>query len=318
LFTQFLKHSAGATYLDSFFVFQGFGFFGLMLLMRLFQEIEMAMNTRASRLSTYLLFLPSLHFWTSAIGKDAPLFFAICLCAWAVMRIRRRWIVFCAGIFLMVLFRAHIALITMMSVALAAATHGRFTAGRRLALLTIAAVGAVILTGAVNSTLKLDITSSGSLSSFFAERDQIAAASSGSTTIGDAGYPMRLISLLFRPFFIDVSGFLGFVPSAENVGSVLLFGYMIIKWQQLRWLTKRVFFMRYALSFTIILVLLLASVNYNLGLGIRQRVMALPTLLSILVAMWGMRQHRFGAPLNQYGAKLLSRVPANKSVTESP
>lgn len=317
-FTQFLKHTFGATYLDSFLVFQTFGYWGLMLLMRLFQEIQIAMSVPESNPPLVLLFLPSLQFWTAAPGKDAALFFAVCLCAWSVMKFGKRMLPFSIGLAVMVFFRAHIALITVMSLAIAALIHGRMTIGRKFILLTITVGGAVILISAVNSSLNLDVTSSGSLASFYSERDQIAASTPGTTSIGDAPYYVRLFSLLFRPLFVDASGGFGLIPSIENLGSIALFAYLLLNWNDVRVLTRHVFYMRFALAFSIIVILLLASVNYNLGLGIRQRIMALPTLLSILVALWAVRQHRFGVPNNQYGAKMLRPAAVNEPVTEGP
>jgi len=316
--TQFLKKTLGATYLDSFLAFQTFGYWGLMLLMRLFQEIQIAMRAPESNAALALLFLPSLQFWTTAPGKDAPLFFAVTLATWSVLKFGKRLIPFCIALVIMVLFRAHIALITVMSLAIAALIHGKMTVGRKFILLTVTVVGAVVLINAVNSSLNLDVTSAGSLATFYSERDQIAASSSGTTSIGNASYFVKLFSLLFRPLFIDASGGFGLIPSIENVGSVALFIYLLLNWNDVRALTRHVFYMRFALAFTIILLMLLASVNYNVGLGIRQRVMALPALLSILVAVWTIRVHRFALPNNQNGPRFIRPVAVNEPVTDSP
>ena len=211
--------------------------------MRLFQEVEVSLKSGSMNAPLMLLFLPSLHFWTTAPGKDAPLFFAVSLCTWAVMNFGKRLIPFTIGLIIMVLFRAHIALITVMSLAIAALIHGKMTVGRKFILLTITVAGAVILISAVNSSLNLDVTSSGSLSSFYSERDQIAASSTGTTSIGNAAYFVRLFSLLFRPLFVDASGGFGLIPSVENLGSIALFAYLLLNWPDVRALTRHVFYM---------------------------------------------------------------------------
>lgn len=316
--TQFLKTTLGATYLDCFMMFQAFGFWGLMIMMRLFQEILAKTHSEASVLPMYLLFLPSIHFWTSAIGKDAPLFFAVCLCTWAVMNLSSRLVPFGVGLLVMVLFRAHIAMITVVALAVAALMHGRMTIGRKVMLLIVLVGGAGVLVNAVNSSLTIDVTSAGSVSNFFTERDNIAATASGGTSIGNAAFPIRLFTLLFRPLFIDAGGLLGFVPSMENVGSLALFTFLIIQRKTLRNLYQRVFFVRYALAMAIILILLLALINYNVGLGLRQRVMIMPPLFALLVATWAVRARRVPTQYPQFGPNLLNNVGANKPVSDIP
>jgi hypothetical protein len=46
--------------------------------------------------------------------------------------------------------------------------------------------------------------------------------------------------------------------------------------------------------------------------------MALPTLLSILVAVWTIRLHRFALPNTQNGARFTRPVAVNEPVTDSP
>jgi hypothetical protein len=316
--TQFLKMDLGATYLDCFMMFQAFGFWGLMILMRLFQEIHIKTQTPESVLPIYLLFLPSIHFWTGAIGKDAPLLFAVCLSTWAVMNLSNRMIAFLTGLLVMVLFRAHIAMITVVALAVAALMHGRMTIGRKAMLLIVLVAGAGVLVNAVNSSLTIDVTSAGSVSNFFTERDNIAATATGGTSIGNAAFPIRLFTLLFRPLFIDAGGLLGFVTSLENLGSIALFGFLIIQRKTVRALYKRVFFVRYTLAMSIILILLLALINYNVGLGLRQRVMIMPPLFALLVATWALRPRRVAANYDQFGSALLNNVSPNKALGDVP
>ena len=102
---QFLRESLGGTYLDYFLLFQAFGFWGIVFLMRTFEEVHIELGTPQSRFSYLLLLLPGVHFWTSAIGKDGPLFLAASLAVWSAMRLRRRFVGFSLAVLLMVLFR---------------------------------------------------------------------------------------------------------------------------------------------------------------------------------------------------------------------
>lgn len=286
----FLKLTFGATYLDCFLIFQAIGFAGMTLLVRVFDEIEANVGVPDRRGYMALLFLPSVNFWTVAIGKDAPLFFAVSLCVWSILRFRKRFLYFCLSLGVMILFRAHIALMAATALAAAALFEPSISFGRKLGLLTVALLGVWATIGPVQQTLKVDVTSVSAVSTFVAENNNIYANVAGTTSIGKAPFLFKVISLLFRPFFFDAGGLMGLIASAENVGVVVAFIYVLMHWRDLAHLVRRVFFIRFALLFAFILLFSLSLLYYNVGLGLRQRVMAYPMMFSILVAMWSMRR----------------------------
>ena len=116
---QFLKASMGGTYLDYFLLFQAVGFWGILLLQRCIEHAERAFGNGPIRAPYWVLFLPGLHFWTGAIGKDAPLVFAISLAIYATVRLSTRALWFGTALFIMVLFRPHIALLAAAALACA-------------------------------------------------------------------------------------------------------------------------------------------------------------------------------------------------------
>jgi hypothetical protein len=69
-----------------------------------------------------------------------------------------------------------------------------------------------------------------------------------------------------------------------------MFFYFLFRWREVIDLYRKVFFIRFSAVLTLSLILLLAIVNYNVGLGLRERTMFLPPLLSIFVAVWAFRQ----------------------------
>src|SRR5687768_13224650 len=114
-FVQTLKSYFGGSFLDYFLLFQAMGFWGLLFVMRAFDDIHEELGQPMFKYVYLLLFLPGLHFWTSAIGKDAPLFLGVAMCVWAAFRIQTRYLIFAAGIVVCLLFRPHIALIALIA-----------------------------------------------------------------------------------------------------------------------------------------------------------------------------------------------------------
>jgi hypothetical protein len=237
-----------------------------------------------------LLALPSLSFWTSAIGKDAPLFFSTALCLWSMMDLRRRILFFVLSLGVMVLFRPYIALIASASLAVAAILGRGASGGRKIGLLVVAIVGVFLVAGPVRSTFGVDVSSADSITAFFDRQSKVVEEWG---TLAGASFPERLFSLLFRPFFFDANGALGLVASAENVVFLLGFVYILTRRRDLFQLAKNILFVRFALVFAVALLLSLTLAYYNVGLGLRQRVMAYPMLFSMFVMLWSIPRERF-------------------------
>ena len=288
--THILRFGFGASYLDCFLFFQVFGLAGTALLARCFDDIEANVGVPERRGYWILLFLPSLHFWTVAIGKDAPLLFAISLCVWSMLNLRKRFVFFGLSILVMVLFRAHIALMAILSLGAATFFGSSASLGRKLGLSGAAFLGLLLVLGPVQDTIHADVTSASSVQDFLATQSQIGANFGGTTSIGDAPFPVKLLSLLFRPLFFDAIGIPGLVASVENILILLFFMYMVVRWRDVLFLARRVLFIRFVLVFAAMVLLSLALIYYNVGLGLRQRVMSYPMLFSLLVAVWSIRQ----------------------------
>jgi len=285
-FVYGLKTVFGGTFLDYFLLFQVLGIWGVLLVFRTFQEIHDHLGQRPSQLSYIILLFPGLHFWTSALGKDGPIFFAVSLAVWAAIKLRSRLAAFVIAIGIMILIRPHVALVATVALAVAAFFDNRANRLAKTVLLIIALVGASYIALTVKSTFSVDVTSANSISDFFADQEQKAQAQSGGTMVRDASFAVRLFSLLFRPMFFDANGIFALVASVENLVTLVLFGFMLWNWKELWWLARRVFFLRFALLFSVAMLLLLTLVYYNVGLGSRQKAMIYPALFAFFVSQW--------------------------------
>ena len=282
---QYLKDILGGTYQDYFLLFQAFGFWGVVLMMRIFEEIHIELGTKQSPFTYLLFFLPSIHFWTSAIGKDAPLFLAASLAVWSAMQLRRRFIAFGLSILIMVLFRPYIALAALMALALSAFIDPRNSVGTKLVLLLAAFAAVVPVLGTVENTFRVDVTSAESVSDFFQYQSEISAQDEGGSAVVGASYPVRIFSLLFRPLFVDANGAFGLIASLENLFLMFILFQMLRNFGSVKKLVRSVFFVRFGSIFAVVLILLLGFVYYNVGLGLRQKVMFMPGLLTLFVAV---------------------------------
>jgi hypothetical protein len=283
---QAMRHAFGGSYFEYFLLFQTFGFAGIVLLSRVISDIQSNTDLPHTKAAVLIFFLPSMHFWTSAIGKDAPLFFASSMAAWTMMKFSSRWVWFVAALCIMVVLRPHIALVSVIALMLSLFLDKRYEFGPRLFFFVIALVSSVLLVSAVGRKYGFSASNPNSVADFITSVHNTGNFVGGSNTNVHGGFFVRLLSLLFRPFFFDSPNIFGIISSFENV--IFLFGlYCVIAnlSRMSRWF-KAAMYAKYSYFFTIFLTLLLAAVYYNIGLGLRQRVMVYPTLLPIFVIGW--------------------------------
>jgi hypothetical protein len=315
--TQALKSVIGGTYLDFFLIYQAFGFFGIVLLTRIAGEIYEEAGVQQPLYIYILFFLPSLHYWTSAIGKDSLFFLGMMLCLWGSMRFWNRLGALAFGVFLMLAIRPHIAVVAMSALAIAVFSDRTTRLSVRITMLSAALIGLVFAVATVWSTFQIDLTNLDSYSDAVAGREallQMDVSVIGRTSV-DAPYPIRVLSLLFRPFFFDANDLLGLVVSVENAGLAIIVLAFLFNWRTLTALMKSVPYVRFALVCSVGILLVLSLGYYNVGLGIRQKAtMILPGLLVVaitLAAVLDVRRRRL-AQLSTGGAA--SEVPPSRRV----
>lgn len=313
---HYLKASFGASYIDCFMVFQAVGFGGLVFLSRSFEDIADKLQVPERRAYLSLLFLPSVNFWSAAIGKDAPLFFAISLAVWSILRLRHRFVYFCIALGVMVLFRAHIALLATSGLAAAAFFERSTSVGRKFGLMAVAIAGMAAVLGPAERTINFDQMGTSSIAGYVNQQQTLYASAAGNTGVVHASLPVRIISLLFRPLFFDAHGFLGLIASVENIGVVLAFMYALVHRRDLFRLARRVFFVRFVLIYAAALLFSVSLVYYNVGLGLRERVMAYPMVFCLLVALWGYRRKIMVPSDARIGPAVVARPNPQQPVPE--
>jgi len=289
-FVQASRDLLGGSYLDYFFLFQAFGMIGIAFLIRTFQEIADSLSMEVPMVAYLLLFLPGLHFWSVAIGKDAPMFMAISMATWASLKIHRRALWFIVALVFMTLIRSHIAAMALFSMLVALLLNRELSTAARTGLLIAGAtIFAIVLTEAKLS-LQLDTLDVRTISDFV-DRNQGYGETHGADNLESLPFPFKVLTLLFRPLFFDAPGFMGFVISFENVFFLYIFGYIALSWRTVIGLIRPVYYLGFCLLFAFVVIIALAAVSYNIGLGQRQKMMAMPPVLVVFVTVFLYRRY---------------------------
>jgi hypothetical protein len=288
---QYLRETIGGTYLDFYLIFQAIGFFGVTILLRVFEEIHDELGLPHTPYLYALVTIPGLHFWSSALGKDAPFLLATSLALWASMRLPSRAKALAGSLLLMLFIRPHIALIAGAALSLSVVVGKGIPAYLRIALFFVAVAGTGLAATTLESAYSIDITSAESIGRQFERVDNVLQSDeAGSTAVGGS-FPIRLLSLMFRPLFFDANELFALIASLESVFLIWLVLTLVVRSRDLFGLFRNVFFARYALISSIGMTLFLAISYWNVGLGLRQKwTMLVPLYLVLFVAVLAVRR----------------------------
>jgi hypothetical protein len=288
---QTIRGAFGGSFLDHFLFFQCFGMISFALLIRSFAEIADSFDIQVPLVLITVLFLPGLHFWSVGIGKDAPMFMAITLACWASLRLQRRFVWLGVGLFIMFAIRPHVAAITLLATFSAYVMAHNVSRIVRVLMIPVALGGMVFTLVVAGNQLSVDFGDAGAVTEFVQYQQSLNATEGAGADISSLPFPLKVFTLLFRPLFFDAPGVMGLVASFENVALLLIFGWIAREWRILLPLAFRVYHMTFCLVFAATLTVGLAMINYNLGLGQRQKMMVMPAVLFIFASVYLYRRY---------------------------
>lgn len=274
---QFLKLSLNLEFVD---VMLMFGILGATTIVLLSRWIDENFKGYVRNLGLLLCFLPGLHFWTSATGKDAPMSLGIFFILFSTIDIRKRAWIFGLGLLICLLTRPHILIILL------AAWAGSHILRNRIPTLRIAAlVGAIafipIAQIIIQIFLDIDILNTSDLSKLVAERQNYFENTVDDGVIYIENPIVRVIYFTFNPFFYNASSANALMSSFENLILIVMMLRVIIGFRAIEERNKT--FALFLLLFIVAMVIFQGLGGYNIGLALRQKVMIYPAFIMLLV-----------------------------------
>jgi hypothetical protein len=282
----------GPTIVGAFVLYSWLAFWGLYFCYRAFRTSIPDADYR--RYAALVLFLPSLLFWSSGIGKGAWMTLCIGLALLGVARListtPRAVLPLLSGLGGSALVRPHIT--ALLVVALVAGVLARRTVNANLLtpIVRVSTVGILVVCSAVMlsfaaSFLKLDTLSLDSV-------EQVRDTNLQNTGIGGSTFtaiavrspldlPWAATTVLFRPFLWEAKSLVILTSAVESFLLVLFFALTWRRWCQVPRLLRRYPYVMTALVAVLLFVVAFSTVG-NFGLVVRQRVMILPLLLIFL------------------------------------
>jgi hypothetical protein len=238
-----------------------------------------------------LFFLPNLHFWSCAVGKDTLCFFCIALFMYGILKPFRRAPMLILGLSLTYFVRPHIALFILLAFGIAYVLTSKISFFQRiLFFIVIVSIGFSILPS-VMEFAKVEEATTESFDEFSENKAELLSRASVGTAIDISSYPfpLKVFSFLYRPFFFDSNGLPAVLASFENL-LLLILSFKVIRNKPLLTFRKAPFVIQGMVFFLIIGTLAFSQSLGNIGIMIRMRNMFLPGLLIFILWSFSYKQ----------------------------
>ena len=276
----------GFTYWPVALLYNAAGAIGLVFFYAALEESVADTESVFAKVLVFIcVFIPSLSFWTSGIGKDSLSLLSVGIFLWSIKAFSRRQVAAIVAVLIMLPIRPHVAAIMVLSVAAGTLFVTNLRATTKFGMGAISAAAAVF-------AVPLAVFYSGAsrfltLGEFISDRQEHNTAGGSSIDITGMNPVFRLLSYLFRPLPNEVSGFEQWAAAFDNLVLIALTGIGITA--MVRAGVVRVFRNNsIEMIYGVALAALLSQVTANLGLAMRQKWMLVPALMVAFVSAWSM------------------------------
>jgi hypothetical protein len=293
--TALIVQGLDLSILGLFLVFNIFGVIGLLAFDAALRTATWGKRRSIQRLAALIIFMPSVSFWSSAVGKDPLSFMATGLALWAALDLRRRAPLMIFSIAIMLLVRPHMAVLMLVAFIVATLLDSKSRIGEKT-LLSVITIGTAVflipfslkyagLTGVIDWDILIN---------YIETRQLYNMQGSGGIDIASMNLPMQLITYMFRPFIFEAWSFLSLVASIENMillylfiaGSFIAGSRMLLDRGKKKYQESRVFMWLYS----VMTLAILATTSANLGISLRQKWMFLPMLTFLFISIISKRK----------------------------
>ncbi|NYT69269.1 hypothetical protein [Pusillimonas noertemannii] len=278
------------SFLGACLLFNIFGAIGLVAFDASLQAATADKSRMLRRFATLIVLLPSISFWSSALGKDSLAFMAAALALFASLDMGRRVVLLALAIFVMALVRPHIAGIMVIALAGSLVLQRRLPLGQRLFLGTAAlAATAAMVPFALTYAGLGDASGADDIMNYVEHRQSLNTEGGSSVDIASMSLPLQLFSYLFRPLPFEAGSIFALAASMDNV--VLIFLAIAACGQMFR--RRKLAGNRAFMWFYCLLTwLILAITTANLGIAVRQKWMFAPILIYLFISLMGRSRAR--------------------------
>jgi hypothetical protein len=282
------------SYLSLSTIYALFGFIGICFFYRIASEV-IPQNSKVGSVYLFptIFFLPTLHFWSSGVGKDTLLFTCVGGFVYALMKINRRYILLLLSIGASYFVRPHITVYLLLSFALAYLVNTKIQLYKRVLLSLLLLGASVVILPKLMEFAKIEELSLDSYSKFAEQKAEILSRANVGSRVDMSNYPLplKVFTFLYRPLFFDINSIPSLLASIENL-FLLFLSYKVIRNSPVKVFKSSPYIIK-GLFFFLILGATISSMSLgNLGIMIRMRNMFLPAMLIYILWAYSYQTQR--------------------------
>ncbi|OZB49293.1 MAG: hypothetical protein B7X60_01700 [Polynucleobacter sp. 39-45-136] len=306
--TSFIINFFSASFIGTSLFYNILGSIGLIAFDASLKIASQNKSRRIKILTNVLIFLPSISFWSSSIGKDSFAFMSACLLLWSILNIKQRIKLLIFAISTMFLVRPHIAGLIMISLMISVLFSKNVSNKFKIVLSLFIIGSSILLIPFIIQYVGIIGTPSPSdLSEFMENRATSNMGGGSSIDISSMSLPQQLFSYMFRPSIFDVHSVISIAAAFDNFIMIYLFviGIVgVVKHFFKDW-HKNISYL-FSLTYSILCWLILATTTANMGIAVRQKWMIAPFLIFLLVSTLDYKRPQ---RLSANGQNVLARKP---------
>lgn len=277
-----------------FSVWSGIGFWKIWKLI----EKSFSVISWSWLISVTLIMMPTVHFWTSLIGKEALLFpFLVFVLEKLYQKQYQSWLLY-VSLFAIVWVRPHLGAILIGSFGISYVFLSGKTYQWKMKL------AGILLSFAIASYFLLEkITHAKEglflkISNLYAAHNEKLKSTSAYVPMDKYGYPYKLFTIFFRPLPFEKSGILYTIVSLENTIILAIFGVFVFRFIRSFTSIIRKEMLIFLLLFCLIYGTLFSYGYANFGLLSRTKSLLMPFgLMAIIIVFQNITQKNIDSPI---------------------
>jgi hypothetical protein len=292
VFTGGIYAIVGESRFAGFFIYAFIAFLGIVLFWRAFRIGVPDGDGR--RYALLVMFLPSLVFWPSSIGKESWMLLALGLCAYGVASALKRRpvgaLALIPGLIGATLVRPHLSLLVYCGFVFALlvrrvpSRNAATPALRLIAMTVMLGVGVFIVSQTTEFLGVESLTQESVQETLTTTAESTGQGGSGFTAVqvsSPLDFPLATVTVLFRPFPNEAGSAQSLIAAIEGMILLIL---CATSWRRLRSVPGRMRsqgYVAYSVGFILVFIFAFSSFS-NFGLLARERTQMLPLLLVLL------------------------------------
>lgn len=282
-----LNQYLGLNYLGVYLFYGYLGFIGILFLDSLLNYYFKEEDKESFIIKNFIVLMPSLHFWSSNIGKDAIAIFAICLFLWLLSY--KKNIIYCLIPLILIYFiRPQHSVILIFSILF---TFVIFLKARyKFPLIALIMILVLLNLNSIINLSGIGLNYNKSIFFFFdsnfysmldihlVRRQNLGDYyGSGFISLTNMIFPSHMFTYLFRPLPFEAKSIFILVASIENLFILLFFIYSMFHFRTFKIFDKK----HYLYIFFFIFALIpLSFLTPNFGISARQKwIILIPIML---------------------------------------